>query len=92
MAAAELDSKDWQASLFAVYLGWLEPDAMLETVQSKSNSLSPAQLGESFFYLGQWYLLQQHSDKAKAMFEATIANAFIYSVEYTHAKAELKRL
>ena len=81
----------WPGPVFAVYLGLLEPEAMLIDMNAKSDQFS-IQLSESYFYLGQWYLLQQRTDKARAMFEATIAKALTYSVEYTHAKAELKQL
>lgn len=75
-----------------MYLGEATPDQVLETAKGTSPKGQRERLCEAYYYIGQGLLVRGQRDRAIGMFQAAVAAGPTSAVEYSSARAELKRL
>jgi lipoprotein NlpI len=84
--AEKLRSQQWPAVMIGLFLGKLSAEAALAAASA------PDERAEAQFYLGAWHLLQNNWIDAIAAFRMAAQSCPPYFVEYSAARAELKRL
>jgi lipoprotein NlpI len=85
-AARELDLTKWPNTVIGLFLGSIDPGALL--AQAREDK----QKGKAYFYIGQWHMLENADTKAVAAFEEAARLCPITFVEHAMALPELDRL
>jgi len=90
--ASGLDLEQWPGHVVSMYLGEASPDQVLEAAK-RTNPKAPREfLCEASYYIGQGLAIRGQRDRAVGMFQAAVAAGPTSAVEYSGARAELKRL
>lgn len=88
---SDTDISIWPGPIAQLYLKQLTPESLLALL-ADSNVTEPGVLCEAYFYLGQYYLMNNKQDAAASYFRlARKTNAQAY-IEYLYAGKELLRL
>ena len=87
-----LDVEQWPGHVVSMYLGEASSDQVLEAA-TRTNPKAPREfLCEAYYYIGQGLAIRGQRDRAVGMFQAAVAAGPTSAVEYSGARAELKRL
>lgn len=90
----------WLGPVFELFAGRIDAAKCLKAAEPKKGDLSKLayaklrrnQLCEAYFYVAQYELIAGRTDKARELLKKCMATKAISFVEYTSAKAELKRM
>jgi lipoprotein NlpI len=82
----------WPRQAFGLFTGTGTPEKTLEVVNKLQGDNHDIALCEAYFYIGDYYLLQQDKDKAAEYFKKSRATGVSYLEEYVAAERELARM
>ena len=82
----------WPGPVAALYLGEVAPDDIRQTPREAGGQSRDERAAEVTFYLGEYYLVRGSDDRARHLFEETLATGVTHYVEYDFARSELGRL
>jgi lipoprotein NlpI len=84
--AGRLKTKEWPYAVIELYLGRRSPELTLDSANK------PDQQCEAHFYTGEWYVLQNKPAQAEAALKKAVETCPKDFIEYSAARAELRRL
>lgn len=93
--ASGLDLEQWPGHVVSMYLGEASPDQVLEAATRTNPKAQRELLCEAYYYIGyigQGLAIRGQRERAIGMFQAAVAAGPTSAVEYSGARAELKRL
>ncbi len=92
--AKALPVDKWPAQVINLYLGNLNPEALASAAASPDPKTQAKQQCEASFYLGEWFLINHDTDRAKIQLRNAQADCpkDLDFLEYKAADNELKRL
>ncbi len=91
-AAKELDLDEWPGALVRLYLGKTDIDSVMTEAETHSGQSVVESQCEAYYYVAQHHLLKGDTAKARGFFEKAVDTDIQNFLEYTGAKAELKRM
>lgn len=91
-SASGLDLEKWPGHVISMYLGEASPGQVLEAAKRTNPKAQRELLCEAYYYIGQGLTIRGQRDRALGMFQAAVAAGPTRAVEYSGARAELKRL
>jgi lipoprotein NlpI len=90
--ASGLNLETWPGHVISMYLGEASPDQVLEAAKRTNPKAQRELLCEAYYYIGQGLAIRGQRDRAIGMLQAAVAAGPTSAVEYSGARAELKRL
>ncbi|KPC54642.1 DUF3857 domain-containing protein [Amantichitinum ursilacus] len=91
--AAKADvNQDWPAPVLALFAGKATPEQVLNAAQSKAGLEGRMASTEASFYVGEFYLAQGDTDRARTLFEQSRQQGVTNFYEYAMSGFELKQL
>jgi lipoprotein NlpI/transglutaminase-like putative cysteine protease len=81
----------WPGAALALYLGNSKPEDVLNAAKADKKK-EPLNLCEAYFYIGQYYLMQNKPSDAKKAFEKSIDSGATMYIEYDYSNLELARM
>jgi lipoprotein NlpI len=90
--ASSLDLEKWPGHVISMYLGQASADQVLDAAKRTNPKAERELLCEAHYYIGQGLVIRGQRDRAIGMFQAAVAPGPASAVEYSGARAELKRL
>jgi len=90
--ASVLDLEKWPGHVISMYLGEASADQVLEAAQRANPKALRELLCEARYYIGQGLVISGQPDRAIGMFQEAVAAGPTRAVEYSAARAELRRL
>lgn len=88
----DFDQVAWPAPVFRHFLGKLSAAQVLAAAKDKDAQKQLEQQCEAYYYVGQQLLIEGKTERAKAMFQKSVATQITNFIEYAGAKAELAML
>jgi lipoprotein NlpI/transglutaminase-like putative cysteine protease len=90
--AAAQPHGDWPRPALAMLNGHLPPEDVLKLLDSKTGDDRQMALAEAYFYIGQYYLTRNDTEKAREFFAKTRQLGVLIYTEHVAAGFELERL
>ena len=82
----------WPAPVVRLYIGQLEPEALLAAADHSNAKTKNGQLCDANFYSGELALRRGDKNEARRLFGLAVADCPKYVGQYVGATAELKAL
>ncbi len=86
-----LDEGSWVNQIVQMLIGNITPDKCLELTYNSNSKIEKEQLCEAYFYIGEYYLLNNDKSKARECFQKCLATGFDEFAEYNGAKSALDK-
>ena len=81
----------WPGVILELYMGEISPESVLRALKSKNKRSDAGLRCESFFYLGQYYLINNKPQQAQKLFQHAVKTGATHYMEYEFSKAYLPR-
>jgi tetratricopeptide (TPR) repeat protein len=91
-ASAVIDKQKWPAPVIELFVGRMQPEALLAAAENPDPKTRRDQLCEGRLYLGEWHLLNSRAREARPLLEQAQRSCPATFVEAKAAAMELKRL
>jgi lipoprotein NlpI len=88
--AAALPPAQWPAPIVQMLLGKISPEQAVAAADNRDPATYLEQQCEAYFYVGEYYMAQRDTERARAAFEATVATGVTEFLEYDWARRELE--
>jgi transglutaminase-like putative cysteine protease/lipoprotein NlpI len=82
----------WPRPALALLAGRTAPEQLLAQIESQAGDERELERAEAWFYIGEYWLGQGQTDKARAAFDQTRAQGITRDIEHLAAGLELQRL
>jgi lipoprotein NlpI len=77
----------WPGVIVELYRGEITAESVLRALKSKNRKSDAGLRCEAFFYLGQYYLLNNKTKQARQLFKNVVSTGVTQYLEYEYAKA-----
>jgi|SRR5579863_152383 len=89
-ATTEIDMTKWPAPIIRLFLGKMDPEALLTAAEDANPLTKKDKLCEANFYTGELALERRKKDEATRLLRLAVADCSKSFIEYVAANAELK--
>lgn len=87
-----VQSRSWPMPVLQLYAGRISVDELMHAMSAKEPRAERDQACEAWYYLGQYHLIRNENDKARAAFEASVATGVQEFIEYFWSQRELSAM
>ena len=88
--AAALPPTQWPAPVIQMLIGMISPEEAIAAADNRDPDTFLEQKCEAYFYVGEYYMAQKDTERARAAFEAAVATGVTEFLEYDWARRELE--
>lgn len=87
-----VQARSWPMPVLQLYAGRISVEELVHAMNAKDARAERDQACEAWYYLGQYHLIRNENDQARAAFEASVATGVQEFIEYFWSQRELTSL